>query len=138
MPGDATARDIDIALKLGAGHPMGPFELADYVGNDTTKFILDGKEKISIFTMAAACITDPVFYGLAGKVSIYHNICSNVSIYTIFHCIIYNLLFIFTDLLFMLLLIHGQAPNDTYHEFSLESFPLWKVGIISSAFSFLS
>jgi len=41
--GDATARDIDIAMKLGAGHPMGPFELADYVGLDTTKFILDGR-----------------------------------------------------------------------------------------------
>ncbi|PNF25115.1 Hydroxyacyl-coenzyme A dehydrogenase, mitochondrial [Cryptotermes secundus] len=40
--GDATARDIDTAMKLGASHPMGPFELADYVGNDTTKFILDG------------------------------------------------------------------------------------------------
>nr|CAD7261043.1 unnamed protein product [Timema shepardi] len=43
--GDATARDIDTAMKLGAGHPMGPFELADYVGNDTTKFILDGWHK---------------------------------------------------------------------------------------------
>lgn len=30
-------------MKLGAGYPMGPFELADYVGLDTTKFILDGK-----------------------------------------------------------------------------------------------
>jgi len=29
-------------LKLGAGHPMGPLELADYVGIDTTKYILDG------------------------------------------------------------------------------------------------
>lgn len=40
--GDATAKDIDIAMKLGAGYPMGPFELLDYVGLDTTKFILDG------------------------------------------------------------------------------------------------
>jgi len=29
-------------MKLGAGYPMGPFELTDYVGLDTTKFILDG------------------------------------------------------------------------------------------------
>ena len=29
-------------MKLGAGYPMGPFELSDYVGLDTTKFILDG------------------------------------------------------------------------------------------------
>lgn len=41
--GDASARDIDIGMKLGAGHPMGPFELADYVGLDVTKFIIDGE-----------------------------------------------------------------------------------------------
>ena len=47
--GDATPKDIDIAMKLGAGHPMGPFELADYVGLDTTKVgILC--EKISHFS----------------------------------------------------------------------------------------
>jgi len=40
--GDASAKDIDTAMKLGAGYPMGPFELADYVGLDTTKFIIDG------------------------------------------------------------------------------------------------
>uniref|UniRef100_A0A915PLF4 3-hydroxyacyl-CoA dehydrogenase n=1 Tax=Setaria digitata TaxID=48799 RepID=A0A915PLF4_9BILA len=40
--GDASLRDIDTAMKLGAGYPMGPFELLDYVGLDTTKFILDG------------------------------------------------------------------------------------------------
>lgn len=40
--GDASAKDVDIAMKLGAGHPMGPFELADYVGLDTNKFIMDG------------------------------------------------------------------------------------------------
>ncbi|CAG9134755.1 unnamed protein product [Plutella xylostella] len=43
--GDASARDIDIAMKLGAGYPMGPLELADYVGLDTNKFILDGWHK---------------------------------------------------------------------------------------------
>ena len=40
--GDASPGDIDIAMKLGAGYPMGPFELLDYVGLDTTKFITDG------------------------------------------------------------------------------------------------
>lgn len=40
--GDASPRDIDIAMKLGAGHPMGPIELADYVGHDTTNSILKG------------------------------------------------------------------------------------------------
>ncbi|KJH40881.1 3-hydroxyacyl-CoA dehydrogenase protein [Dictyocaulus viviparus] len=32
-------------MKLGAGYPMGPFELCDYVGLDTTKFIMDGWHK---------------------------------------------------------------------------------------------
>jgi len=40
--GDASDRDIDLAMKLGAGYPMGPLELADYVGLDVTKFILQG------------------------------------------------------------------------------------------------
>jgi len=40
--GDASPKDIDIAMKLGAGHPMGPIELADYVGHDTTNSILNG------------------------------------------------------------------------------------------------
>ncbi|KAI8851300.1 3-hydroxyacyl-CoA dehydrogenase [Chytridium lagenaria] len=40
--GDATKEDVDVAMKLGAGYPMGPFELMDYVGLDTVKFITDG------------------------------------------------------------------------------------------------
>uniref|UniRef100_A0A182P1F2 3-hydroxyacyl-CoA dehydrogenase n=1 Tax=Anopheles epiroticus TaxID=199890 RepID=A0A182P1F2_9DIPT len=40
--GDASARDIDTAMKLGAGYPMGPIELIDYVGLDTTNNILQG------------------------------------------------------------------------------------------------
>ncbi len=34
--GVASARDIDLAMKAGAGLPMGPFELADLVGLDIT------------------------------------------------------------------------------------------------------
>ncbi|KAJ3362095.1 hypothetical protein GGF32_006549 [Allomyces javanicus] len=40
--GEASIADVDTAMKLGAGYPMGPFELADFVGLDTTKFIIDG------------------------------------------------------------------------------------------------
>lgn len=40
LPGDASKEDIDIGMKLGAGYPMGPFELADYTGLDTNKFVL--------------------------------------------------------------------------------------------------
>ncbi|XP_044285440.1 hydroxyacyl-coenzyme A dehydrogenase, mitochondrial [Varanus komodoensis] len=44
--GDASKEDIDIAMKLGAGYPMGPFELLDYVGLDTSKYIMDGWHSI--------------------------------------------------------------------------------------------
>ncbi|XP_045522589.1 probable 3-hydroxyacyl-CoA dehydrogenase B0272.3 isoform X2 [Pieris brassicae] len=38
--GDATMEDIDIGMKLGAGYPMGPFELCDYTGLDTNKHVM--------------------------------------------------------------------------------------------------
>ena len=40
--GDATVADVDAAMMLGAGHPMGPIQLADYVGLDTCHSILAG------------------------------------------------------------------------------------------------
>ena len=40
--GVASAPDVDVAMKLGCGHPMGPIALADYVGLDTCKSILTG------------------------------------------------------------------------------------------------
>ena len=40
--GDASLLDVDKAMKLGAGYPMGPFTLADFVGLDTTLFISQG------------------------------------------------------------------------------------------------
>lgn len=40
--GDASKEDIDTAMQLGCGHPMGPLTLTDYVGLDTTLFILQG------------------------------------------------------------------------------------------------
>lgn len=43
MSGDAFKEEIDIAMKLGTGYPMGPLELSDYVGLDTLKFIGDGE-----------------------------------------------------------------------------------------------
>jgi len=39
--GVATKEDIDTSYKLGFHHPMGPFELVDLVGIDTTVAILD-------------------------------------------------------------------------------------------------
>ena len=36
--GHASATDIDDAMKLGAGHPMGPLTLADLIGLDVCLF----------------------------------------------------------------------------------------------------
>ena len=40
--GVAEQADLDLAVKLGLNHPMGPLELADYVGLDTVLFIAEG------------------------------------------------------------------------------------------------
>ena len=41
LEGAATAEDIDLAMKLGAGHPMGPCELADFGGMDVIQMAQD-------------------------------------------------------------------------------------------------
>merc|ERR1711981_571067 len=42
--GDATYQDVDAAVRLGLGYPMGPFELLDYTGIDLHKHINDNAE----------------------------------------------------------------------------------------------
>lgn len=39
--GVATKEDIDAGMKLGCGYPMGPLELTDFVGLDTTYYIAE-------------------------------------------------------------------------------------------------
>jgi 3-hydroxybutyryl-CoA dehydrogenase len=39
--GVASKEDIDQAMKLGCGHPMGPFTLLDLVGLDTTLYVAE-------------------------------------------------------------------------------------------------
>ena len=39
--GVGSLEDIDTAMKLGCAHPMGPFELLDYVGLDTVYAIAE-------------------------------------------------------------------------------------------------
>lgn len=41
MEGVAGTKDIDAAMKLGTNHPMGPFELADFIGLDTCLAIME-------------------------------------------------------------------------------------------------
>ncbi len=43
--GVASIEDIDTAMKLGMNHPMGPFELMDFVGLDTMLYIADAMYK---------------------------------------------------------------------------------------------
>lgn len=42
---DASVADIDVSMQLGAGHPMGPLHLSDYIGLDTAHHILVGWNK---------------------------------------------------------------------------------------------
>lgn len=49
-------------MKLGAGYPMGPFELADYVGHDTTYFILKGKSRLRILKYSCFSIREIISY----------------------------------------------------------------------------
>ncbi len=39
--GVGSIEDIDAGMRLGCGHPMGPFRLLDFVGLDTTYYIAD-------------------------------------------------------------------------------------------------
>ncbi|KER26473.1 hypothetical protein T265_13984 [Opisthorchis viverrini] len=39
--GFANPHDVDVGMKLGASHPMGPFELCDFIGLDTLKYICE-------------------------------------------------------------------------------------------------
>ena len=41
MEGISTKEDIDTIMKLGMAHPMGPLELADYIGLDVCLAIMD-------------------------------------------------------------------------------------------------
>lgn len=66
--GVATGEDLDLAVKLGLNHPMGPLELADYVGLDTVLFIADGMhEALGERFLAPQSLRRLVDAGLLGR-----------------------------------------------------------------------
>ncbi|KAG5463944.1 hypothetical protein LSCM1_00117 [Leishmania martiniquensis] len=68
--GVATFQDVDTAMKLGCGYPMGPFELSDSIGIDVIKLIVDGWHarcpKDSLFN-PSPLINERVSAGKLGK-----------------------------------------------------------------------
>lgn len=56
--GVASAKDIDTAMKLGTNQPMGPLELADFIGLDTCLAIMnvlhDGFRRYKISSLPTA------------------------------------------------------------------------------------
>ena len=67
--GVASREDIDAGMRLGANHPMGPLELADFVGLDTMKHIADVlfDEYKDPFYASPPLLTRMVEAGLLGR-----------------------------------------------------------------------
>lgn len=67
--GVASAGDIDTGMRLGANHPMGPLELTDFVGLDTTKYVADVlfEEFKEPFYASPPLLTRMVEAGLHGR-----------------------------------------------------------------------
>jgi 3-hydroxybutyryl-CoA dehydrogenase len=42
MEGVATAKNIDLAMKMGTNYPFGPLEWADVIGLDTVLGVMEG------------------------------------------------------------------------------------------------
>ncbi|MDR2158109.1 MAG: 3-hydroxybutyryl-CoA dehydrogenase [Holosporaceae bacterium] len=65
----STAEQIDAAMKLGAGHPMGPLALADLVGLDTVLAVMKTLQKELGETKYSPCplLENYVSRGLLGK-----------------------------------------------------------------------
>jgi len=75
VKGDASIQDVDIAMKLGAGYPFGPFELADYIGIDVIYMIFKGKfTKKSRDELVCPCLKDSGNKDLHGinELSLFH------------------------------------------------------------------
>ena len=74
-------QDVDVAMKLGAGHPMGPFELFDYIGHDTMDLIMQVIAIAVLFSLNPNCFAfqydfDPSYVGLGRSVSRGNSLCT--------------------------------------------------------------
>ncbi|KEG06075.1 short chain 3-hydroxyacyl-coa dehydrogenase [Trypanosoma grayi] len=70
--GVASIEDVDVAMKLGCGHPMGPFALADSVGIDVLKHITDAwheKEPENPLFFPSGLVDEKVAQGKLGRKS---------------------------------------------------------------------
>jgi 3-hydroxybutyryl-CoA dehydrogenase len=69
--GIASAEDIDTAMRLGAGHPMGPLALADMIGLDVVVEILETRARDSGNPHLAPCrlLKEKVARGELGRKS---------------------------------------------------------------------
>lgn len=68
--GHASITDIDNAMKLGAGVPMGPFELMDVIGLDVVKTVIDGwhdKEPKNTLFVPSELLNNFVLEGKLGR-----------------------------------------------------------------------
>eukprot|EP00545_Synedropsis_sp_CCMP1620_P014026 CAMPEP_0119006112 /NCGR_PEP_ID=MMETSP1176-20130426/2119_1 /TAXON_ID=265551 /ORGANISM="Synedropsis recta cf, Strain CCMP1620" /LENGTH=320 /DNA_ID=CAMNT_0006957999 /DNA_START=103 /DNA_END=1065 /DNA_ORIENTATION=+ len=69
---DASVKDIDLSMQLGAGHPMGPLHLSDYIGLDTCLYIVEGwveKYPNEPSFMIPSCLKEMVEAGHLGRKS---------------------------------------------------------------------
>lgn len=69
---DASVADIDVSMQLGAGHPMGPLHLSDYIGLDTIYSILAGWRELpggDSFPPMPICLQKMVDNGEFGRKS---------------------------------------------------------------------
>ena len=64
--GDATPQDVDVAMKLGAGYPMGPFELADYVSRHHY-FLSECRPCCDLVNCLSLCCYLTNFFVFAGR-----------------------------------------------------------------------
>jgi 3-hydroxybutyryl-CoA dehydrogenase len=71
--GAASAADIDVAMRLGANHPIGPLALSDLIGNDVSLSIMEtlyaetGDHKYRVHPLLRKMVHDHLLGRKVGK-----------------------------------------------------------------------